>query len=124
MLIKDIRRCSYFTAQDSTILCELLHPCRENVKIPYSIAHATLKPGHSSKPHRLRKSSEIYYILKGNGIMYIDDEQADVTSGQAIFIPPESWQHVKNVGTDDLKFLCIVYPMWKAEDEEVREADP
>ncbi len=122
MFIKDIQRCRYFTSREDTILCELLHPGREIVNIPYSIAHAILKPGCASKPHRLKKSSEVYYILEGKGLMNIDDEQADVCFGQAVFIPPGSWQHIQNTGTDDLKILCVVYPMWNEDDEEVREA--
>ena len=45
-------------------------------------------------------------------------KQAEVGTGQAILIPPGSWQHIRNTGRVDLKFLCIVHPMWRAEDEE------
>ena len=30
-----------------------------------------------------------------------------------------SKQHIQNTGNSDLKILCIVYPMWRIEDEEV-----
>ncbi len=123
MLIKDIQKCSRFTAQDSTLLCELLHPGRERVAIPYSIAHAVLKPGRTSLPHRLKKSSEVYYILEGIGVMNIDGEKADVRRGQAIYIPPGSWQHIQNSGSTDLEFLAIVYPFWREDDEEVKSKE-
>ncbi len=122
MLIKDVRKCHFITSRDKTILCELLHPSREDVKIPYSIAYAILKPGHTSLQHRLRESSEIYFILEGEGIMYIDDESKAVHQNQAIFIPPLSWQYIHNTGNTDLRFLCIVNPSWSEGDEEICEA--
>jgi mannose-6-phosphate isomerase-like protein (cupin superfamily) len=117
MIIKSIKGCSYFQSLDQTKLCELMHPLKEGLNIPYSIAHAVLRPGTESLPHMLRNSSEVYFILEGGGMMFIDNESALVNTGQAIYIPPGSIQHIKNLGTDDLKFLCIVYPSWKKEDE-------
>jgi mannose-6-phosphate isomerase-like protein (cupin superfamily) len=119
MFIKDMAKCRYFKAIDRTNLCELLHPAREMLDLPYSLAHATLEPGAASLPHRLKTSSEVYFILEGEGEMHIDSEQAEVGAGQAALIPPGSWQHIRNTGNVDLKFLCIVHPMWQAEDEEV-----
>ncbi len=51
--------------------------------------------------------------------MYIDEENTKVRSGQAVYIPPNSKQYIKNTGNTDLKFLCIVDPAWRVEDEEV-----
>lgn len=123
MLIKDIQECNRFTAQDDTYLCELLHPGRERVALPYSIAHAVLKPGRTSLPHRLNESSEVYYILEGTGVMNIDGEEAEVRKSQAIYIPPGSWQHIQNSGSTDLEFLAIVYPFWRKDDEEVKSEE-
>jgi mannose-6-phosphate isomerase-like protein (cupin superfamily) len=121
MLIRDIKNCKYFKAIDKTILCELLHPEREceDLKINYSIAHAILKAGELSLVHRLKTSVEIYYILEGKGIMHIDDEKETVNPGQVIYIPANSKQYIENIGNNELKFLCIVYPMWKEKDEEL-----
>jgi mannose-6-phosphate isomerase-like protein (cupin superfamily) len=118
MFIKDLRHCNEIVAGDETILRELLHPDREDLEIRYSLAHAIVKPGQSSLPHKLR-TPEVYYILEGQGIMRVDDESEEVRSGQAVYIPPNSTQCIKNTGTSDLKFLCIVDPAWRPEDEEV-----
>ena len=118
MLIRDLIACDEIIAGDKTILRELLHPDRADLKIHYSLAHAIVKPGQSSLPHRLR-TSEVYYILEGKGIMNVDDESAAVHAGQAIYVPPNSNQHISNTGDSDLKFLCIVDPAWQPEDEEV-----
>lgn len=118
MFIKDLQHCEEFIAGDNTILRELLHPDKADLKLDYSLAHAVLKPGLTSQPHKL-KTSEVYYILEGEGTMYIDEENATVCSGQAVYIPPHSKQYIENTGNTDLKFLCIVDPAWRVEDEEV-----
>jgi mannose-6-phosphate isomerase-like protein (cupin superfamily) len=120
MLIKDLTKCDYFIAADNTSLCELLHPDLVGLNLTYSLAFAKLEPGKSSLPHRLKTSSEVYFILEGVGEMHIDSEQAKVHGGQAILIPPGSWQHISNTGNVELKFLCIVSPTWRADDEEVK----
>jgi mannose-6-phosphate isomerase-like protein (cupin superfamily) len=119
MFIKSVQEGHYFQAFDHTTLCELIHPARAGIVLPYSIAHAVLKPGMASLPHLLKESSEVYFILEGRGVMHIDNESATVAQGQAVYIPPGSKQYIQNTGTDDLKFLAIVHPMWKKEDEVV-----
>jgi mannose-6-phosphate isomerase-like protein (cupin superfamily) len=75
MLIKDIQNCTYFTALDNSTLCELLHPANEpeDFALRCSIAHAIVKPGEKTRAHRLKTAAEVYYILEGEGIMYIDE---------------------------------------------------
>lgn len=119
MLIRDIKKSNYFDAVDETVLSELLHPKNDGVKLDFSIAHAILKPGKSSLPHFLKESVEVYYILEGSGQIHIDLEMETVESGQAVYIPPKKSQWIKNIGSEDLKFLCIVSPPWKETDEEL-----
>jgi mannose-6-phosphate isomerase-like protein (cupin superfamily) len=118
VFIRDLKQCEEFTAGDNTILRELLHPAKADLKLHYSLAHAVVKPGRASRPHRL-KTSEVYYIMEGEGVMYIDDESAPVGPGQAIYIPPNAKQYIRNTGSSDLKFICVVDPAWRKEDEEV-----
>jgi len=118
MLIKDLQDCEEIIAGDQTVLKEILHAAQGDVKIRYSLAHAVVRPGKTSRPHKLR-TSEVYYILEGEAVMHIDDESARVHSGQVIYIPPDSTQYIQNTGNSELKFLCIVDPAWRREDEEV-----
>lgn len=122
MFIKDTAKCNYFIAADNTHLCEILHPTRESLNLPYSVAHAIIKPGERSRSHRLKTSSEAYFILEGEGEMHVNEEQVHVGPGQMILVPPSYWQHICNTGAIDLKFLCIVHPMWHADDEEMNNS--
>jgi mannose-6-phosphate isomerase-like protein (cupin superfamily) len=118
MIIKSLGAAFGFTAGDSSSLKELLHPAKESLDIGYSLAHAVVKPGRKTVPHRL-KSAEVYYVLEGRGLMHIDGERAEVEAGQAVYIPPLAVQSIENTGASDLAFLCIVDPAWRAGDEEI-----
>ncbi|MHC4520041.1 MAG: cupin domain-containing protein [Planctomycetota bacterium] len=117
MLIRSLAECSQFIAGDGSLLRELLHPGKADVRIRYSLAHATVPPGEATRPHRL-KTSEVYYIIAGTGTMVIDESQP-VRPGDAIYIPPGATQYIQTTGRVDLVFLCIVDPAWQPEDEEV-----
>ncbi|UUX91329.1 cupin domain-containing protein [Methanoplanus endosymbiosus] len=123
MLIKDIKDQKYFRSADGCILCELLHRKNEDfdLKAGYSIAHAVVPAYEKTVPHRLKESSEVYYILSGKGIMHIDGEEAEVYPGQAVYIPPGAVQYIENSGDSDLIFLAIADPEWSEADEEISE---
>lgn len=118
MYVVDLSSCDEFIAGDHTILRELLHPDKAKLELRYSLAHATVKPGETSYEHYLL-TSEVYYILEGKGLMRIGEETREVVPGQAVYIPPKAWQFIHNPGPGDLKFICIVDPAWRKEDEVV-----
>ncbi|MFX1368375.1 MAG: cupin domain-containing protein [Promethearchaeota archaeon] len=123
MIVKRLKNCEEIVALDGTVLRELLNPLHSDDKmhLNYSIAHAIVRPGESSMPHRFFEASEVYYILSGQGRMFIGDESGEVGPGDTIYIPPRGVQHIENTGSDDLVFLCIVYPSWYPEAEELIE---
>ncbi|HEX2694591.1 MAG TPA: cupin domain-containing protein [Acidobacteriota bacterium] len=118
MLIRDLETSRRFVSGDKAVLRELLHPDNAQVDIRYSLAHAVVKPGKKTRPHRL-STSEVYYILAGRGVIHVGDESEKVRPGQAVYIPPGSVQFIENSGRSDLAFLCIVDPAWRREDEEI-----
>lgn len=118
MFIKNLIECEEFIAGDNTILREILHPDKANVQLRYSLAHAVVKPGLTSYLHSL-KTSEVYFILEGDGMMNIEGELKQVKAGDTIYIPPHAKQCITNTGSSDLVFLCIVDPAWRTEDEEI-----
>ena len=118
MIIKRLNKCKKFISRDKAILRELLHRDKGNFKFRYSLAHAVVKPGKVTRPHKL-KTSEVYYILKGSGLMRVGKETRKVNKGCAVYIPPRSVQYIQNTGNSDLVFLCIVDPAWRKKDEEI-----
>ena len=118
MFVKCLKDCEQFTAGDGSILRELLHPKKADLQIHYSLAYATVAAGRLTKPHKLR-ASEVYYIIDGRGLMHIGEESLEVAGGCAVYIPPNAVQFIENTEKSDLKFLCIVDPPWRKEDEQI-----
>lgn len=123
MFIRSLSDCPEFIAGDNCRLREVLHPDKTDLALRYSLAHAVVAPGQTTWLHALN-TSEVYYILSGEGSMRIDGEQATVRSGDTIYIPPRAKQQITNTGVRDLFFLCIVDPAWRIEDEVVLENNP
>ncbi len=118
MFTRELKDSPEFIAGDNCRLREILHPDKEDLKIRYSLAHASVKSGDTTWKHRLR-TSEVYYIIEGEGVMHINGESAPVRPGSTVYIPPRATQCITNTGKTDLTFLCIVDPAWRKEDEEV-----
>jgi mannose-6-phosphate isomerase-like protein (cupin superfamily) len=119
MLITDISQIPYQEVMDRSLLGELFHPKQfgDQVSSRYSIAHARVAAGQATLPHTLIRSSEVYYILAGTGLMHIGTEEKQVIAGQLVYIPPSEVQFIENYGNEELIFLAIVDPAWRADDE-------
>lgn len=118
MLIRKLLDCPEFVAGDGTQLRELLHPDKQDIDLRYSLAHAVVPVGQVSTPHALA-TSEVYYLLSGQGEMHIDDEISPVVPGDAVYIPPNARQYIRNTGDQPLVFICLVDPAWRQADETV-----
>lgn len=116
MFIRQLRDCPEFIAGDACQLRELLNAKTDRRAYRYSLAHAVVKTGTKTKPHSL-KTSEVYYILEGQGRMHVDSDVAEVGPGAVIDIPPQAVQFIESTGKTDLVFLCIVDPAWCVADE-------
>ncbi len=98
---KDADTAEHFTAGDLCSLAEIFHPGNERLPFcGFSLSHAVVLPKGRTVPHRLVKSSEVYWIIAGRGILFIDE------------------QYVVNECDHKLEFLCIVSPPWESSDEE------
>ena len=89
MLIKRLRDCPEFTANDGCRLRELLHPKNDPLDLPYSIAVAAVEAGARTDKHKLDRE-EVYFILSGAGEIHIGDEVSPVAEGDAV--PCSGWR--------------------------------
>ena len=118
MWIKTLKDCQGFIAGDGCTLKEYFHPEKQPLKVRYSLAHAVVSPREITRPHVL-STSEVYFILRGEGVMHIGEEEKTVTTCDVIYIPPGEVQHIENKSDIPLEFLCIVDPPWRKENEEI-----
>ena len=116
MLIKRLGECREIIANDGCRLRELLHPEHDRAAVPYSLAIAWVDPGTATHPHQLAQT-EVYYLIRGSGLMHIGDETRAVGPGDTVVIPPHQPQWIENRGSEVLEFAALVSPPWRAEDD-------
>ena len=76
-----------------------------------SIARARVRPGVTTRWHRLTNTCERYYIIEGRGRVEVGNLPAqEVAPGDMVIIPPMCRQRITNIGTEDLIFLAICTP--------------
>ncbi|MFM9874755.1 MAG: cupin domain-containing protein [Nitrosarchaeum sp.] len=105
---------------EGTQIKQHFHPHNTLNGINYSLAEFLLESGKKTPLHKIQ-SSEIYYILEGDAILKINDEVYQLKKDDSAYVPPMSEQCIENKTSKTLRFLCIVEPAWKAEDEIVLE---
>ena len=116
MITKKIQDTEPINADEGTEIRQIFHPHNTLDGIRYSLAQSTIQPGKKSKSHKM-KTSEVYFVLEGKGVLHIDDVPIIIEEHQSVFVPPFSIQYLENTGNEELKVLCIVDPAWKKDDE-------
>lgn len=75
-------------------------------------------PVGSEQPIHVHGPEQCYYIIKGMGLMIIEDETREVTSGDAIYIPPKKKHGIKNIGDVALEYVTANTPAFTKEYED------
>lgn len=76
-----------------------------------SVARARVRPGETTRWHRLTGIRERYLILEGEGLAEIGHAPSlKVGPGDTVQIPPNTRQRISNTGTTDLIFLAVCTP--------------
>ena len=71
-----------------------------------SINH--LKAGDSVPfVHSHKQNEEVYIVLKGSGVLYIDGEEFEVNGGDILRIDPDGKRCFKANSNSGLKYICI-----------------
>ncbi|WP_305064726.1 cache domain-containing protein [Methanococcoides sp.] len=100
----------------------LIHPAKvdRDLDIDYSFTHVIINAGKSIEPHRM-KNPEVYYVLEGEGVLYIEDVPFELSKGKLVHIPANSKQYTENTGDVDLVIFVIDQPAWAKENEQTLE---
>jgi mannose-6-phosphate isomerase-like protein (cupin superfamily) len=118
----DVKTQPKVLAPDSTIIQELLNPNSSGMKtmVKYSLAHGTIPKGKKTLKHRLRTTSEVYFILAGKARFTVDEDVVEVEPESLVYIPPHATQNVENIGNSNLRYLVICDPAWSSKDVEIQ----
>ncbi len=102
-----------FATEERCFIVELSNSERDEA---VSIARARVRPGVTTRWHRLDGIAERYVILEGRGLVEVGDlAPVDVGPEDVVVIPAGCRQRIANCGTIDLVFLAICAPRFRAE---------
>ncbi len=83
--------------------------------------HSTVPPGQINRATVHKTVSEFWHVLEGHGQIWREDDAGerivDLRPGLTIDIPVGTRFQYRNVGTDDLKFICVTMPPWLGDHE-------
>jgi len=74
-------------------------------------------PIGSEQPIHNHDPEQCYYIIKGRGLMIIEEETKEVKTGDAIHIPANKKHGIKNIGSDILEYLTANSPVFDKQHE-------
>ncbi|MFZ5944743.1 MAG: cupin domain-containing protein [Bacillota bacterium] len=85
----------------------------DDVTIPgahMSIGLFRFEPGQKGPKHVHEEEVEVYYCLKGKGVVVVDQEEFVLEPNSALYIPPKAYHETKNISEEDFEFLGIFAP--------------
>jgi mannose-6-phosphate isomerase-like protein (cupin superfamily) len=75
-------------------------------------------PVGSEQPIHAHAPEQCYYVIRGKGLMIIEDETRQVSSGDAVYIPSNKKHGIKNIGDEVLEYLTANSPVFAKEYED------
>jgi quercetin dioxygenase-like cupin family protein len=82
-------------------------------------------PAGSEQPVHNHDPEQCYYIIRGKGLMIIEDETKEVHAGDAVYIPSNKNHGIKNLGDGVLEYLTANSPKFEEQYErKLWPADP
>jgi mannose-6-phosphate isomerase-like protein (cupin superfamily) len=111
-----------FVTLDGSTIRELAGPAWTAAR-NQSLAEARVPPGGQTVEHLHRSSEELYYFTAGSGRMRLGREEAPVTAGDCVVIPPGTPHKLWNASdSEPLVLLCCCSPAYSDEDTVMLEA--
>lgn len=124
-MVEQVRRMDVAAEFYTPERCYIVELSNSEDDAAVSIARARVRPGVTTRWHRLQGIDERYVIVEGRGRAAVGDGPAhDVGPGDVVLIPAGCRQRIANIGAGDLVFLAICTPRFRAEAYEDVDADP
>jgi len=92
---------------------DALHPKKKGAVLTdlNAVSYAVLAPSASTRPRKLEKRQQIYYINSGEGIIETPERTAELTEGVGILIPPGVEFTMENTGDAPLTMYMVEEPI-------------
>jgi mannose-6-phosphate isomerase-like protein (cupin superfamily) len=79
----------------------------ECLKTIWKFWHTTVPPKVTIEPHSHDYHEQIYFILKGTGIITVGNEKERVKAGDAIYIPTNTPHGFQNDSDEPCEIICV-----------------
>lgn len=76
----------------------------------FSLGNVTLEPHGGQVPWHNQDQEEIYLIVEGTAEMCLGEERQTLTSGQAVYIPPQVFHQLTNIGSTPCRMIYCYGP--------------
>jgi len=70
----------------------------------------TIAPGEDAGPEETHRADQIIYIVEGDALVGVEDEERRAGAGSLVMIPAGARHHVHNAGRSPLFFVTIYAP--------------
>ena len=87
------------------LLSPILHKELESIAVGLTI----LPPGGKSKEAD-HIEGEMFYVISGSGLIGVSKEEANLTPGTAVWVPPHISHYLLNNSEEILKILWVLSP--------------
>jgi mannose-6-phosphate isomerase-like protein (cupin superfamily) len=104
-----------FTTLDGSRIRELAGPAWTKAR-NQSLAEATVPPRGETAEHYHPNAEELYYFVGGAGRMRLGDDEAVVSNGDCVVIPPGVPHKLWNPHDAELVLLCCCAPAYSDDD--------
>jgi len=89
----------------------------------HKVKKIVVSPGKRLSYQRHAKRSEHWFVVRGQGVLTLDDAERPVGEGDAIDIPVGTAHRIANIGAEDLVFIEVQHGESFGEDDIVRLDD-
>ena len=72
-----------------------------------SCGHTTVYPTGATTGHSHDDMEEIYFVISGEGIMVVGDDEYPVSTGDCLYVPPGKFHTTKQTGLHPLVLLWM-----------------
>ncbi|MGK5094215.1 phosphomannose isomerase type II C-terminal cupin domain [Deltaproteobacteria bacterium TL4] len=89
----------------------------------HKVKRIVVYPGKRLSLQRHLKRAEHWYVLAGNALVTLDDQQIRRKSGESVDIPQQAKHRIENQGSEDMSFIEIQTGTYFGEDDIERFED-
>ena len=108
MVVKNIKDIKTYVDHGAILEKDLLHKNSDKFLLWFRFfSLGIVKPGDTVEEHSHSFGEEIWYVLKGEGVMQIDGQERTVTKGDMVYVSFNETHCFTNTGTEDFEIIAV-----------------